>query len=239
MAFSISAWRRWSASSSRVSPLTGVGIGLKSVRHSLGRLTGSGIWVLRPPDAGRRLAMRLPSECYQMQKTIETIYLTSPRIGPRGLGASARAAPARTPWPPPSRPGDAPAPQGVALPTAATARLPGDRAGRNSLFAPLLRWVGRLGLGHRSRPSKAYQTTAIGSSASVSCARVPRGLAHPARRRRPAPGWVELLQALAPAVPENMTVIVLCDRGIASEAVAADTGSRLASRYALEHHFLR
>ena len=27
---------------------------------------------------------------------------------------------------------------------------------------------------------------------------------------------VELLQALAPAVPENMTVIVLCDRGIAS-----------------------
>ena len=27
MAFSISAWRRWSASSARVSPLTGVGMG--------------------------------------------------------------------------------------------------------------------------------------------------------------------------------------------------------------------
>ena len=53
---------------------------------------------------------------------------------------------------------------------------------------------------------------------------------------------VELLQALAPAVPENMTVIVLCDRGIASPKLwqqIRDQGWHPGMALPKEHHFLR
>ena len=90
-------------------------------------------------------------------------------------------------------------------------------------FAPLLRWVlawwrsGRLALAV-DPTLKGDQTTAIVISV------VYRGCAIPVawrimRANRPG-AWmdpiVELLQALAPAVPDEMTVIVLCDRGLAS-----------------------
>ena len=90
-------------------------------------------------------------------------------------------------------------------------------------FAPLLRWVlswwrsGRLALAV-DPTLKGDQTTAIVISV------VYRGCAIPVAwhiRRATQPGsWmdptVELLRELAPAVPKEMTVIVLCDRGISS-----------------------
>ena len=53
---------------------------------------------------------------------------------------------------------------------------------------------------------------------------------------------VELLQALAPAVPREMTVVVLCDRGLASpKIVETDPGSGLASLHEVseKRYFLR
>ena len=90
-------------------------------------------------------------------------------------------------------------------------------------FAPLLRWVlawwcsGRLALAV-DPTLKGDDTTAIVISV------VYRGCAIPVAwrilRANQRGAWmdpiVELLQALAPAVPRDMTVIVLCDRGIAS-----------------------
>ena len=104
-------------------------------------------------------------------------------------------------------------------------------------FAPLLRWVlawwrsGRLALAV-DPTLKGDQTTAIVISV------VYRGCAIPVawriRRATQRGSWmdptVELLRKLAPAVPREMTVIVLCDRGISSpQAVATDTRSGLAS----------
>ena len=90
-------------------------------------------------------------------------------------------------------------------------------------FAPLLRWVlswwrsGRLALAV-DPTLKGDQTTAIVISV------VYRGCAIPVawriHRATQRGSWmdptVELLRKLAPAVPKEMTVIVLCDRGIAS-----------------------
>ena len=90
-------------------------------------------------------------------------------------------------------------------------------------FAPLLRWVlvwwrsGRLALAV-DPTLKGDQTTAIVISV------VYRGCAIPVawriHRATQRGSWmdptVELLRELAPAVPQEMTVIVLCDRGIAS-----------------------
>ena len=90
-------------------------------------------------------------------------------------------------------------------------------------FAPLLRWVlawwrsGRLALAV-DPTLKGDQTTAIVISV------VYRGCAIPVawriHRATQRGSWmdptVELLRKLAPAVPREMTVIVLCDRGIAS-----------------------
>ena len=90
-------------------------------------------------------------------------------------------------------------------------------------FAPLLRWVlswwrsGRLALAV-DPTLKGDQTTAIVISV------VYRGCAIPVawriHRATQRGSWmdpmVELLRELAPAVPKEMTVIVLCDRGIAS-----------------------
>ena len=90
-------------------------------------------------------------------------------------------------------------------------------------FAPLLRWVlawwrsGRLALAV-DPTLKGDDTTAIVISV------VYRGCAIPVAwrilRANKRGAWmdpiVELLQALAPAVPREMTVVVLCDRGLAS-----------------------
>ena len=90
-------------------------------------------------------------------------------------------------------------------------------------FAPLLRWVlawwrsGRLALAV-APTLKGDDTTAIVISVvNRSCA-IP--VAWHIRRATQRGSWmdptVELLAALAPAVPWDLTVIVLCDRGIAS-----------------------
>ena len=116
-------------------------------------------------------------------------------------------------------------------------------------FAPLLRWVLAWWYSERLALAidptlKGDQTTAIVISVLYRSCAIP--VAWHIRHADQPGSWmdptVELLQALAPAVPENMTVIVLCDRRHRqSQAVAANTGSRLAPRYALpeEHHFLR
>ena len=90
-------------------------------------------------------------------------------------------------------------------------------------FAPLLRWVlcwwRSGGLALAIDPTlKGDQTTAIVISVVYRSCAIP--VAWHIRHADQPGSWmdptVELLQALAPAVPENMTVIVLCDRGIAS-----------------------
>ena len=90
-------------------------------------------------------------------------------------------------------------------------------------FAPLLKWV--LALWHSGPLAlaidptlKGDQTTAIVISVVYrSCAIPVAWHIHPATQKGSwADPTVELLQALAPAVPHDMTVIVLCDRGIAS-----------------------
>ena len=90
-------------------------------------------------------------------------------------------------------------------------------------FAPLLRWV--LCWWHSERLAlavdptlKGDQTTAIVISVLYrSCAIPVAWRIHKATQRG---SWmdptVELLKGLAPAVPREMTVIVLCDRGISS-----------------------
>ena len=106
----------------------------------------------------------------------------------------------------------------------------GDRAGPGKTeldvslcFAPLLRWVlwwwysDRLALAI-DPTLKGDDTTAIVISVVYrSCAIPVAWRILPANQRG---AWmdpiVELLQALAPAVPEDMTVIVLCDRGLTS-----------------------
>ena len=98
-----------------------------------------------------------------------------------------------------------------------------DRTGRKSLLPPLLRWVlawwrsGRLALAV-DPTLKGDQTPAIVLSVVYrSCAIPVAWRIHRATQRG---SWmdptVELLRELAPAVPKEMTVIVLCDRGIAS-----------------------
>ena len=90
-------------------------------------------------------------------------------------------------------------------------------------FAPLLRWVlvwwrsDRLALAI-DPTLKGDQTTAIVISVLYRSCAIP--VAWHIRHADQPGSWidptVELLQQLAPAVPEDMTVIVLCDRGIAS-----------------------
>ena len=90
-------------------------------------------------------------------------------------------------------------------------------------FAPLLRWVltwwrsGRLALAV-DPTLKGDQTTAIVISVVYrSCAIPVAWRIHRATQRGSWMGpTVELLKELAPAVPRDMTVIVLCDRGISS-----------------------
>ena len=90
-------------------------------------------------------------------------------------------------------------------------------------FAPLLRWVltwwrsGRLALAV-DPTLKGDQTTAIVISVVYRSCAIP--VAWRIHRATQPGSWmdpiVELLRQLAPAVPRDMTVIVLCDRGISS-----------------------
>ena len=90
-------------------------------------------------------------------------------------------------------------------------------------FAPLLRWVlcwwrsDRLALAI-DPTLKGDQTTAIVISVLYRSCAIP--VAWRIHRATQKGSWtdptVELLRELAPAVPREMTVIVLCDRGIAS-----------------------
>ena len=90
-------------------------------------------------------------------------------------------------------------------------------------FAPLLRWV--LTWWRSDWLALAIDPTLKGeATTAIVISVVYRGCAIPVawriRRANQRGAWmdpiVELLRALAPAVPEDMTVIVLCDRGLAS-----------------------
>ena len=98
-------------------------------------------------------------------------------------------------------------------------------------FTPLLRWVLSWWRSDRLAPvSSTGQALAVDPTSkkedtvAIVISVLYRGCALPVAwriRRANQPGsWmdliVELLEALAPAVPEEMTVIVLCDRGLAS-----------------------
>ena len=171
----------------------GAEIGL---RHSLGRRTAIRHLGCETTRC-RRPAMRLPSECYQMQKTIEPHlpHLSQPQLTGLALwvcgailaGSACQnaVASALSPW---SNwynlrqrlrewlydGGD----RANSLP---------DRAGRNSLLrataavGPLLVAVGRLGLGHRPHPQRRPDHRHR-HQRGIPQLRHPRGLAHPARR---------------------------------------------------------
>ena len=108
--------------------------------------------------------------------------------------------------------------------TGATGRVPAKTELDVSLcFAPLLRWVlvwwrsGRLALAI-DPTLKGTDTTAIVISVVYRSCAIP--VAWRILRANKPGAWmdpiVELLQALAPAVPQDMSVIVLCDRGLTS-----------------------
>ena len=174
-----------------------------------------------------------PSECYQMQKTIETHlpHLSQPQLTGLALWVCRHPRRQRLPERRGLRPlaleqlvQPAPAPQGVALRRRRPRDSLPDRAGRKlratAAVGPLLVAVGRLGLGHskatRPPPSSSAWYTAVSPSPWPGTSGTPTS---------PAPGWNRgLLQALAPAVPENMTVIVLCDRGIARSRYGIKAG---------------
>ena len=176
--------------------------------------------------------MRLPSECYQMQKTEPHLpHLSQPQLTGLALwvcgailaGSACQnaVASALSPWS-----------NWYNLRQRLREWLydGGDRATPcqteldvTLCFAPLLRWVlcwwRSGGLALAIDPTlKGDQTTAIVISVVYRSCAIP--VAWHIRHADQPGSWmdptVELLQALAPAVPENMTVIVLCDRGIAS-----------------------
>ena len=177
--------------------------------------------------------MRLPRECYQMQKTIETHlpHLSQPQLTGlvlwvcgailAGSACQNAVASALSPWRNWNnlRQGE----REWLYDGSDRARPCKTQLDVTLCFAPLLRWVltwwrsGRLALAV-DPTLKGDQTTAIVISVLY------RGCAIPVAwsiRRATQPGsWmdptVELLKELAPAVPREMTVIVLCDRGISS-----------------------
>ena len=195
--------------------------------------------------------MRLPREsprssrgagvATRCSRSLKRIYLTSPshnwpvwspyQVRGRLCGSAGPfwpAAPARTPWPPPSPHGAAGTTSTSISASGSTTAAAGHAPARPNLdvtlcFAPLLRWVltwwvsGRLAVA--INPTlKGDQTTAIVISVVYrSCAIPVAWRIHRATQRG---SWmdptVELLRELAPAVPREMTVIVLCDRGISS-----------------------
>ena len=89
-------------------------------------------------------------------------------------------------------------------------------------FAPLLRWA--LGWWRSGRLALAVDPTLKGDdTTAIVISVVYRGCAIPVAwrilRANKRGAWMDpivVLQALAPAVPREMTVVVLCDRGLAS-----------------------
>ena len=177
--------------------------------------------------------MRLPRECYQMQQVIETHlpHLSRPQLTGlvlwvcgavlAGSACQNAVASALSPW---GRWNNLRQYLREWLYDGSDRARPCQTELDVSLcFAPLLRWVlswwrsGRLALAV-DPTLKGDQTTAIVISV------VYRGCAIPVawriHRATQRGSWmdptVELLKELAPAVPKEMTVIVLCDRGIAS-----------------------
>ena len=177
--------------------------------------------------------MRLPRECYQMQQVIETHlpHLSRPQLTGlvlwvcgailAGSACQNAVASALSPW---GRWNNLRQYLREWLYDGSDRARPCQTELDVSLcFAPLLRWVlvwwrsGRLALAV-DPTLKGDQTTAIVISV------VYRGCAIPVawriHRATQRGSWmdptVELLRELAPAVPQEMTVIVLCDRGIAS-----------------------
>ena len=202
--------------------------------------------------------MRLPSECYQMQKTIEPHlpHLSQPQLTGLALwvcgailaGSACQNAVASALSPLEQLVQPAPAPQGVALRRRRPRDSLPDRLDVTLCFAPLLRWVlcwwRSGGLALAIDPTlKGDQTTAI----------VIRW--YTAVAPSPWPGTSGTRPARLLDGPHRGTAASLGPSGsreydrhralrpghCQSQAVAADTGSRLASRYALpkEHHFLR
>ena len=240
----------------------------------------SGILVsVTQPDAGGS-PCAFPEKPVRFSKLLKRIYLTSlshnwPVWSCGSVGPSSPAAPVRTPSPPPSRP-LALSPWGnwnnlrqylrEWLYDGSDRTSPCQtRLDATLCFAPLLRWVlawwrsGRLAPVSSTGQALAIdptlegdQTTAIVISVLYrSCAIPVAWRIHPATQRG---SWmdptVELLEELAPAVPHEMSVIVLCDRGISSpklwqqicaQSLPPATTGGLAPRYALseEHHLLR
>ena len=177
--------------------------------------------------------MRLPRECYQMQQTIETHLPNLSQAQLAGLvlwvcGAILAGSACQNTV-------------AAALSTKGNwynlrQRLRewlydgGDRASPcqteldvSLCFAPLLRWV--LSWWHSDRLALAVDPTLKGNdTTAIVISVVYRGCAIPVAWRihhaTQRGSWmdpiVELLRELAPAVPEEMTVIVLCDRGLAS-----------------------
>ena len=177
--------------------------------------------------------MRLPRECYQMQKTIETHlpHLSQPQLTGlvlwvcgailAGSACQNAVASALSPW---GRWNNLRQYLREWLYDGSDRTSPCQTQLDVTLcFAPLLRWVlawwrsGRLALAI-DPTLKGDQTTAIVISVLYrSCAIPVAWRIHKATQRG---SWmdptVELLKELAPAVPREMTVIVLCDRGISS-----------------------
>ena len=219
--------------------------------------------------------MHLPRECYQMQKTIETHlpHLSQPQLTGlvlwvcgailAGSACQNAVASALSPW---RNWNNLRQYLREWLYDGSDRARPCQTELDASLcFAPLLRWVltwwcsGRLapvsstGQALAVDPTlKGDETTAIVISVVYrSCAIPVAWRIHRATQRG---SWmdptVELLRELAPAVPRDMTVIVLCDRGISSpklwqqiraQSLPPATTGGLASLYALpeEHHLLR
>ena len=177
--------------------------------------------------------MRLPRECYQMQKTIETHlpHLSQPQLTGLALwvcgailaGSACQnaVASALSPW---GRWNNLRQYLREWLYDGSDRTSPCQTQLDVTLcFAPLLLWVlawwrsGRLALAI-DPTLKGDQTTAIVISVLYrGCAIPVAWRIHKATQRG---SWmdptVELLKELAPAVPREMTVIVLCDRGISS-----------------------
>ena len=177
--------------------------------------------------------MRLPRESYQMQKTIETHlpYLSQPQLAGlvlwvcgailAGSACQNAVASALSPW---GRWNSLCQYLREWLYDGSDRARPCQTELDVTLcFAPLLKWVlawwssDRLALAI-DPTLKGDQTSAIVISVLYRSCAIP--VAWRIRHATQKGSWmdptVELLRELAPAVPEAMTVIVLCDRGIAS-----------------------
>ena len=177
--------------------------------------------------------MRLPRECYQMQQMIEThlTHLSGPQLTGlvlwvcgailAGSACQNAVASALSPW---GRWNNLRQYLREWLYDGSDRARPCQTELDVSLcFAPLLRWVlvwwrsGRLALAI-DPTLKGTDTTAIVISVVYRSCAIP--VAWRILRANKPGAWmdpiVELLRELAPAVPQDMSVIVLCDRGLAS-----------------------